>query len=90
MEALDYEDLIRRVYGVERYGVRGADADIYRELQASAQLLEYETTNIRMGRRGQAQSLFQHCNISTKSIAAAFGVLLQKRSSMEAKNTAIF
>lgn len=46
MEALNYEDLIRRVYGVERYGVRCADADIYREMQASARILECETKNI--------------------------------------------
>lgn len=49
MEALDYEYLIRRIHKCARYGVEGADADIFRNLESNHVIYTTELEAIQNG-----------------------------------------
>ena len=50
MKAMDYEYLIRAAHNCGRYGVEGANADIYRTLETKSALLNTERENIETGK----------------------------------------
>ena len=50
MGALKYEYLLRRIYQVGRGGRKGADADVYRELERAERLYTLEVENVKNNR----------------------------------------
>lgn len=47
MGAMEFEYLLRRIYQVGRYGTKGADADIYRDMEHSKYLYQEEIENLK-------------------------------------------
>ena len=47
MQALSYENLLRRIYQVGRRGIPEADADVYRRLEHSERAFTFDSKNIR-------------------------------------------
>ena len=80
--AMNYEYLIRRIYGCGRHGVEGADADIYRKLSRAYALYNSEKEAIenkqpRMWNQSLDELAFE-LGASVGQVAAYIKVALEK------------